>query len=157
MNKTAAAIAATVAITLGGIALAPQAGAATSLESRALAVAKSKQGAPYSYGAAGPSRFDCSGLTQYSFKRAGKSLPRTAQGQFNATRHIPWQSRRPGDLVFIGTSSHSISHVGLYLGYWSGRSWMINANTGSYRGRRVVSAPVSEYLGGGRHAFYSHP
>jgi cell wall-associated NlpC family hydrolase len=120
-------------------------------------VAKSKQGAPYSYGAAGPSRFDCSGLVQYSFKRAGKTLSRTAQAQYSHTRHISWHSRRPGDLVAIGTSSSRITHVGVFAGYWSGRAWMINANSGSYRGYRVVDAPITEYLGGGRHAFYAQP
>lgn len=157
MKKTAAVIAATVTLTLGGIAVAPQASAATSLESQALVVARSKQGAPYQYGAAGPYRFDCSGLTQYSFKRAGKTLPRTAQAQYNSARHIAWQSRRPGDLVAIGTSSGRIEHVGIFYGVWSGKSWMVNANSGSYRGYKVVTAPITEYLGGGRHAYYAHP
>lgn len=158
MNKLSIVTAAALAATVGGIAVAPQASASTStLESRALAVAKTRLGDPYARGGAGPTRFDCSGLTQYSFKRAGKSLPRTAQGQYNATRHIPWQSRRPGDLVAVGYSSRSISHVGLYAGFWSGKSWMINANSGSYRGYKVVYAPINEYLGGGRHAFYAHP
>ncbi|MEU6355845.1 carboxymuconolactone decarboxylase family protein, partial [Streptomyces sp. NPDC047072] len=32
------------------------------------AMAVAKKGSPYRYGAVGPKRFDCSGLTQYSFK-----------------------------------------------------------------------------------------
>lgn len=157
MKKTAAVIAATVALTLGGIALMPQqASAATSYGSRALAVAKSKQGAPYRYGAAGPSRFDCSGLTYYSFKRVGKSVPRTAQSQYNHAHHISWKSRTPGVLVAIGTSPSRITHVGIYTGYHSGKAWMINANSGHYRGYKVVNAPINEYLGGGRHAYYAY-
>lgn len=156
MKKTAAVIAATVALTLGGAALgAQQADAATSYGYRALQVAKSKQGDPYRGGAAGPSAFDCSGLTYYSFKRVGKSIPRVAQDQYNhAAHHIGWQYRTPGTLVAIGTSTHHITHVGIYAGYWSGRSWMVNANSGSYRGYKVVTAPINEYLGGGRHAYY---
>lgn len=157
MQKTAAVIAATVALTLGGAALeAQQADAATSYGSRALSVAKSKQGAPYRYGAAGPSAFDCSGLTYYSFKRVGKTISRTAQAQYNHAHHIRWQSRTPGVLVFIGTSPSRISHVGIYAGYWSGASRMVNANSGHYRGYKVVTAPINEYLGGGRHAYYAY-
>lgn len=140
MKKTAAVLAAVVASTLGGIALAPQASAATSLDVRAMNVAKSKVGDPYRYGAAGPYRFDCSGLVYYSYKRLGKTLPRTAQSQYNHVHHISSRSRRPGDLVFFG-STHGIYHVGIYVG--SGK--IVNANTGSYRGRRVVVAPIREY------------
>jgi cell wall-associated NlpC family hydrolase len=119
-------------------------------------VAKSKQGDPYRYGAAGPNAFDCSGLTYYSFKRVGRTLPRTAQAQYQHAHHIRWQSRTPGVLVFIGTSPSHISHVGIYAGYWSGASRMVNANSASYRGYKVVTAPISEYLGGGRHAYYAY-
>lgn len=140
MKKIATVLAAIVAATLGGIALAPQASAATSLSTRALSVAKSKQGDPYRYGAAGPSRFDCSGLTYYSYKRVGKKLPRTAQGQYNKVHHIAAKSRKPGDLVFFG-GTHSIYHVGVYAG--SGK--IVNANSGHYRGYKVVTAPIKEY------------
>jgi len=56
---------------------------------------------PYRYGATGPSAFDCSGLTQYSFRAAGKVLPRTVLGQYRGIRHIPMSQVRPGDLVFM--------------------------------------------------------
>lgn len=158
VNKPLVGLMTTIALGAGGVlATAAPANAATTLESRALAVARSKQGDPYRWGAAGPYAFDCSGLTYYSYKRAGKTLPRVAQSQYNHTRHIGWQYRRPGDLVFIGYSSRSVYHVGIYAGYWSGRSWMVNANSGHYRGYKVVTAPINEYLGGGRHAYYSHP
>lgn len=140
MNKTAVVIAAALAATLGGIVTAPQASAATSLESRALSVARGKQGAPYRYGAAGPSAFDCSGLVQYSYRRAGKRLPRTAANQYRHVHHIPAHSRRVGDLVFFGSPAY---HVGIYAGHGK----ILNANTGRYRGRRVVTAPISEYGG----------
>ncbi|MFJ4966414.1 putative endopeptidase p60 precursor [Streptomyces sp. ADI96-02] len=93
---------------------------AASLSTKALKVAASKKGAPYKYGAAGPSRFDCSGLTLYSFKRAGKKLPRTAQQQYNKTRHISSSHRKRGDLVFFH-SGRSVYHVGIYAG--AGRIW----------------------------------
>lgn len=71
-------------------------------------------------GATGPRRFDCSGLTLYSFKRVGKKLPRTAQQQYNKTRHITSSQRRKGDLVFFH-SGRSVYHVGIYAG--NGKIW----------------------------------
>ncbi|MEV5610091.1 C40 family peptidase [Streptomyces sp. NPDC052225] len=98
---------------------APEASAAAA-STKALQVAASKKGAPYKWGAAGPHRFDCSGLTLYSFKRAGKKLPRTAAQQYNKTRHIRAASRTRGDLVFFH-SGRSVYHVGIYAG--KGRIW----------------------------------
>ncbi|WP_030200178.1 C40 family peptidase [Streptomyces sp. NRRL S-87] len=87
---------------------------------KALQVAASKKGSPYQWGAVGPHRFDCSGLTLYSFKKAGKSLPRTAAQQYNRTAHVSAGSRRPGDLVFFHYGS-SVYHVGIYAG--ANRIW----------------------------------
>ncbi|WP_299537031.1 C40 family peptidase [uncultured Streptomyces sp.] len=93
---------------------------AASHSARALHVAASKKGAPYQYGATGPRRFDCSGLTLYSFKRVGKKLPRTAAQQYNKTRHISSAHRRKGDLVFFHQGSY-VYHVGIYAG--KGKMW----------------------------------
>lgn len=74
--------------TVGGTLVVPGASAdaeAASSSAAALRIAASKKGSPYKYGATGPYRFDCSGLTLYSFKRAGKRLPRTAAAQYNRT------------------------------------------------------------------------
>jgi cell wall-associated NlpC family hydrolase len=91
---------------------------AAALATRALGIAASKKGSPYQWGAVGPYRFDCSGLTMYSFKKAGKTLPRTAAQQYNGTRHIAASARKKGDLVFFhsGSSSSSVYHVGIYAG-----------------------------------------
>jgi cell wall-associated NlpC family hydrolase len=99
-----------------------QADAAT-VAAKALGVAASKKGAPYQWGATGPNRFDCSGLTLYSFKQAGKKLPRTAAAQYNDTRHVAAGSRKVGDLVFFhsGSSTSSVYHVGIYAG--GGNIW----------------------------------
>ncbi|MEU0133246.1 C40 family peptidase [Streptomyces sp. NPDC006296] len=87
---------------------------------KALNVAASKKGAPYRWGATGPHRFDCSGLTLYSFGKAGKKLPRTAQQQYNTTRHISRSQRQRGDLVFFH-AGRGVYHVGIYAG--SGKIW----------------------------------
>jgi len=103
---------------VGGTMLAPGAAAeaqAATPSLKALNVAASKKGAPYRWGASGPSRFDCSGLTAYSFKKAGKKLPRTAQQQYNRTRHVKASHRKRGDLVFFHYG-RSVYHVGIYAG-----------------------------------------
>lgn len=82
-------------------------------------IAASKRGTPYRYGASGPSRFDCSGLTSWSFKRVGKKIPRTANQQYRASSKISRGSARPGDLVFYG-GRHKY-HVGIYAG--NGKMW----------------------------------
>lgn len=136
---TAAAVAAPALIP-GAVPSAQAAGLATA--THALDIAASKQGAPYQWGAIGPNRFDCSGLTQYSFKRAGKKLPRTAAAQYNSTRHIKASSRRAGDLVFFhsGSSSSSVYHVGIYAG--DGRIWHAPRTGATVRLERIWTSSV---------------
>ncbi|WP_030676658.1 C40 family peptidase [Streptomyces sp. NRRL B-1347] len=109
---------------VGGAIVAPgltgEAQAATSHGTKALKVAASKKGSPYRYGAVGPNRFDCSGLTLYSYKRVGKKLPRTAQQQYNKTRKVSSGNRTRGDLVFFH-SGRNVYHVGIYAG--KGKIW----------------------------------
>jgi cell wall-associated NlpC family hydrolase len=68
-------------------------------------------GKPYHFGDEGPNAFDCSGLMQYIFGKAGIKLPRTAAEQQKFA--TPVTKPVPGDLVFFGAPAH---HVGLYLG-----------------------------------------
>jgi peptidoglycan DL-endopeptidase CwlO len=79
----------------------------------AVAYAKSKVGNAYVYGAAGPSAFDCSGLTMAAWSQAGVSLPHSSSAQYSSGRHISESELQPGDLVFYYSP---ISHVGMYIG-----------------------------------------
>lgn len=99
--------------------LATEAQAATpTYGAAALQVAKVKVGASYSYGAAGPYRFDCSGLSQYSYEHSKHKhyLPRTAEAQYKYAKKIAWQYRKPGDLVFFHARNGYVIHVGVYVG-----------------------------------------
>ncbi|MFF7453041.1 C40 family peptidase [Kitasatospora sp. NPDC008115] len=93
---------------------APSAGR---LES-AIEYALAQQGKPYVWGGNGPSGFDCSGLVQQAYKRAGISLPRVADDQYAATTPISEGQLRRGDLLFWSDSGRAsgIHHVGIYLG-----------------------------------------
>ncbi|MGI5468305.1 NlpC/P60 family protein [Streptomyces sp. CA-132043] len=81
--------------------------------SLAVAAARSAVGAPYVWGASGPRSFDCSGLMQWAYARAGVALPRTSQQQRSAGRQVPLSQARPGDLVIYRSDA---SHVGMYVG-----------------------------------------
>ncbi|MET9552463.1 C40 family peptidase [Streptomyces sp. NPDC006645] len=127
---------------VGGTMLAPGAVSeahAQPAAAKALNVAASKKGAPYKYGASGPHRFDCSGLTAFSYKKAGKTLPRTAQQQYNRTRHIAASSRKQGDLVFFHSGNH-VYHVGIYAG--GGKMWHSPKSGQVVRLQRIWSRSV---------------
>ena len=79
----------------------------------AVRVAKDQLGKPYTWGAAGPDSFDCSGLTMYAYGKAGISLPHYTGDQWNAGRHVREDELIPGDLVFFG---RDLGHMGMYIG-----------------------------------------
>jgi cell wall-associated NlpC family hydrolase len=85
----------------------------TSPGRRALAAALAEKGTPYVWGGTSTSGFDCSGLMQWSFKKAGVNLPRTSQAQSTVGRPVAKSDLQPGDLVFFYSSVH---HVGIYVG-----------------------------------------
>ena len=87
--------------------------AASGRAAAAVAAARSAVGSPYAWGAAGPSSFDCSGLTQWAYGKAGTSIPRTSQAQRSAGQQVPLGQARPGDLVIYRDDA---SHVGMYMG-----------------------------------------
>lgn len=99
-----------------------QSGGATYLGSgtaaQAASYALSKKGCPYVWGAIGPNTFDCSGLVYWAYNQAGVKISRlTAQGQYSSqTTHISKSQLQVGDLVFFGSSTSSIHHVGIYIG-----------------------------------------
>ena len=79
----------------------------------AVELASHEAGDPYVYGAAGPSAFDCSGLTMYVYAQLGVSLPHSAAAQ--AAMATPVSDPVPGDLVFFSDGG-SVYHVAIYAG-----------------------------------------
>jgi peptidoglycan DL-endopeptidase CwlO len=71
-------------------------------------------GKPYVYGGTGPRGWDCSGLTQASWRTAGVSIPRTTwqQWAWGANRKVSINQLQPGDLIF----SEGLGHVSIYAG-----------------------------------------
>jgi cell wall-associated NlpC family hydrolase len=105
----------------------------------AVQYAMAQVGKAYVYGAAGPSAFDCSGLTMLAWAQAGVALPHSSSAQYNSGPHIAASDLRPGDLVFYYSP---ISHVGMYIG----NGMIVNAlNPGA--GIRVSSLYSMPYVG----------
>jgi cell wall-associated NlpC family hydrolase len=77
--------------------------------------ARSRKGSPYGYGADGPHRFDCSGLTRWVYGKVGKYLPHSSSAQVSKTKRISRDNRRRGDLVFFYSRS-GVYHVAIYAG-----------------------------------------
>ncbi|MDQ1748027.1 MAG: peptidoglycan DL-endopeptidase CwlO [Frankiaceae bacterium] len=96
-------------------------------------------GKPYVWGAAGPDSFDCSGLTQYVWAKAGVYLDHYTGAQWNEGRHVSRGDLQPGDLVFFGSDLH---HVGIYIGNGN----MIEAPH-SGANVRIAGAFRSDYAG----------
>ncbi|HEX6757128.1 MAG TPA: NlpC/P60 family protein [Propionibacteriaceae bacterium] len=80
---------------------------------KALAYAKAQLGEPYVRNGAGPSSWDCSGLTMKAWGSVGVSLPHSSGQQYNRGRHVAKSDLQLGDLVFFYSDIH---HVGLYAG-----------------------------------------
>ncbi|MEU2284256.1 bifunctional lytic transglycosylase/C40 family peptidase [Streptomyces sp. NPDC013178] len=134
--------------------------------------ALSQRGVPYSWGggnASGKSTgiccspsgksgvgikgFDCSGLTQYAYAKAGISLPRVATAQAGVGQRIPaslgTSALKAGDLVFYATApgrDSTIYHVGIYVG--SGK--MVNAPRPGTVVRLDSVNAMSGFAGGAR-------
>ena len=87
--------------------------------------------APYRYGGTSPSTgFDCSGLTQYVYKHLGKSIPRTAEAQYQHFKRISRSQAWGGDLVFFHTTSSPSSPV-YHVGVYEGSNHMVSAANSS--------------------------
>lgn len=99
----------------------PKPSAPSSVVQKAIDFAVAQVGKPYVWGTAGPSTFDCSGLTMAAYAAAGISLPHSAAQQYGYGTHVSYSQLQPGDLMFYYSP---IGHVTMYLG-----------------GGRMISAP----------------
>jgi len=103
----------------------------------AVQFALAQVGKPYVWGAAGPSSYDCSGLTMASWHAAGVSLPHSAADQYSYGTHVSMSHLTPGDLIFMYSP---IGHVTIYIG----DGMMVSA---PQSGENVSVIPVSSFSG----------
>jgi len=120
----------TVAVLVGLAALGPVTDASATTRNqrveRAARVAVQQVGDPYRYGAEGPRAFDCSGLMQYSFRKAGIRIPRTSGAQARRAHHISRTRLRRGDLMFFADGG-GVYHAAMFLSRRKGHVVMVHA------------------------------
>ena len=76
----------------------------------AVSFAAQQLGKPYCYAGAGPSCYDCSGLTMAAWGAAGVGLPHNSEAQAGMLPHVPLGAMAAGDIAYTP------GHVGLYVG-----------------------------------------
>ena len=93
--------------------------------------ARAQIGKPYAFGKAGPTSYDCSGLTLAAFAQVKVSLPHQSLAQSKLGSAVDWRVTgvQAGDLVFtFSTKNQSqISHVGIAI---SATQWIEAPYTG---------------------------
>jgi cell wall-associated NlpC family hydrolase len=115
----------------GEIAGSSQGGAAGMA---AVQAAVSQLGVPYVFGGESPGTgFDCSGLVQWAWAKAGVSIPRTTETQWPALPHVSLANLEPGDLLFYYNldNDNQVDHVVMYAG------------SGPYGAATVIQAPFT--------------
>lgn len=78
----------------------------SSIGVRVLEEAQTRVGDWYSYGAAGPSAFDCSGLVYWAAHQVGVNLPRTSYGMMYSSMLYRVSTPEPGDLAVFAGGGH---------------------------------------------------
>lgn len=88
--------------------------------STVIRAAESKIGMPYVWGGESDREggYDCSGLVQYAFAKAGIRMPRTADIQAFTGWRLPYSQAQPGDLITWRNDPtfSGVSHIAIYLG-----------------------------------------
>ncbi|MEV4636324.1 NlpC/P60 family protein [Actinoplanes sp. NPDC049548] len=79
---------------------------------RVVRFARAQRGDWYAYGGAGPSTWDCSGLTRGTYRVVGIRLPHSSAAQARRGRRVTPRTARVGDLVAMR------GHVGILVGRW---------------------------------------
>ena len=120
----------------------------TSAPSRLQAVldfAKAQIGKPYAFGKAGPTSYDCSGLTLAAFAQVKVSLPHQSLAQSKLGSAVDWRVTgvQAGDLVFTFSTKNQaqISHVGIAI---SATQWIEAPYTGG--AVRISSLPSASKI-----------
>ncbi|MDO9378689.1 MAG: C40 family peptidase [Nocardioidaceae bacterium] len=94
---------------------------------KAVKIGKKQLGDPYVAGGNGPNGFDCSGLTQYAFKKAGINIPRTSRAQAAALRPVSKSKMKRGDLIYF-YKGQSVYHAAIYMGKKNGHKLIMHAS-----------------------------
>ncbi len=118
----------------------------TSAKGNTAALAACKQiSKKYVFGSNGPDTFDCSGLTQWAWAKAGVELTHYTKAQWTEGTRV--STPIVGDLVFFYPND-GLHHMGMYVGKVNGRRVMVHApHTGDVvRMQYVDVMPLAGYV-----------
>ncbi len=104
--------------------------------------AKRHLGTKYRYGGESPKGFDCSGYTQYVFKKTGIDISRTSKTQAREGQRIKINEAQKGDLLFFAKNGKTISHVGIVISDKNESLKMIHSSSS---GVNITSIKSSRY------------
>ncbi|MDZ5471894.1 C40 family peptidase [Bacillus sp. 31A1R] len=118
---------------------------ATSHGAKAANIGHKYIGTPYKYGGTTPKGFDCSGFVGYSFKKAGKSIPRTSRDIYKKGKSVSKKNLKKGDVLFFNTYGKGVSHVAIYVGkgkfiHSASRGVKVDTLSNSYWKPRYIGA-----------------
>ena len=144
-----------------GLAIKPERqnapAASRELVDELLDYAKTFIGVPYSLGASGPERFDCSGFTSYVFREFGYYLPHNSVMQSQQSVAVEsFSDLRKGDLVFFGARNNirDIGHVGIVVDVDLERGMFRFIHASSSNGVEIQRSTspyfMMRYMGAGR-------
>ncbi len=103
-----------VGATLGAGAAAGYGTAPSSAAATVISSAMAELGVPYLWGGTSSAGWDCSGLVQHAYRRAGVEMPRVSRDQARMGVEVPGLDlAKPGDLIAFGSP---VDHIGIYLG-----------------------------------------
>ena len=117
--------------------------AGTAQGNAAVKAAESQIGVPYVWGGETPGvGFDCSGLVQWAWGKAGISIPRTTETQWPDMLHVTPTELQPGDLLFYYNldGDNEVDHVVMYVG--SGPWGVDTVIAAAHTGTNVALAPL---------------
>ncbi|MHB1327752.1 MAG: C40 family peptidase [Gemmatimonadales bacterium] len=111
----------------------------------AVETALAVRGTPYRWGGTDTNGFDCSGLIQFAYGKAGMSVPRRSVEQATAGRSVGTEiaDLAPGDILVFGREPGGpVTHVGLYVG--DGR-FIHSATGGTQISRLAADDPAGRW------------
>lgn len=108
---------------------------ASTIRLAAMHKAKTQAGKWYSWGAAGPNAYDCSGLVMWAYNSLGKKLPHNTGDMLGSGRlqRVSASQVRWGDLAFYGTG-----HVELF-GHFTNKAKTAGVTFGAHKSGTRIS------------------
>lgn len=109
----------------------------------AVQYAEDEIGTPYVWGGETPGvGFDCSGLVQWAWGKAGISIPRTTETQYPDMLRVAYTDLQPGDLLYYFNldGDSEVDHVVMYVG--SGPWGVDTTIAAAHTGTDVALAPL---------------